>query len=112
MLQCRIWAGLYWPCSLLLISELKSKLAGKEGNFEQLLTLARFEEAKVRGLRDPPERGDSTNKKRGPTIKTTAKGGEASRKSDSPVNPATIATSAGFVVIGLEIVQTVDTTSH
>ena len=26
-----------------LLSELKGKLAGKEGNFEQLLTLARFQ---------------------------------------------------------------------
>ena len=30
----------------------KCKLAGKEGDFEQLLTLARFEEAKVRDLRE------------------------------------------------------------
>ena len=33
-----------------LLPELKSKVAGSEGNFEQLLTKARFEEAKLREL--------------------------------------------------------------
>ena len=36
-----------------LQSELKSKLAGKDGGFEQLLAQARFEEAKIRELRGP-----------------------------------------------------------
>ena len=40
-----------------LLSELKGKLAGKEGNFEQLLTLARFE---IRDLR--PESRCSSDK--------------------------------------------------
>ncbi len=33
-----------------LIPELKRKVAGTEGNFEQLLTKARFEEAKLREI--------------------------------------------------------------
>ena len=40
-----------------LLSELKSKLAGKEGGLEQLLTLARFEEAKIHDLRTASHSG-------------------------------------------------------
>lgn len=57
-----------------LQSALKGKLAGKEGHFEHLLTLARFEEAKLRELRDNEENPKTTRKNTGPLVHTPLKG--------------------------------------
>lgn len=70
--------------------ELKCKLAGKEGAFEQLLTLARFEEAKNRELRESRQNtgAPATPKKNGAQpSKTPAKGGENPRAQDAPASP-------------------------
>lgn len=66
--------------------ELKAKLAGKDVGFEQLLTLARFEEAKIRDLqasnsqsvmRGPPKKGENT------TSRPTPKREDPASNSDS-----------------------------
>ena len=61
-----------------LQSTLKGKLAGKEGQFEQLLTLARFEEAKMRELCPSTA---MPRKNAGPPAHTQAKWGESTRES-------------------------------
>ena len=65
-----------------LVSELK-ELAGKEGNFEQLLTLAMFKEAKARDLWESRrhEETPATSKKNSAT--PAARGSETSRAPDT-----------------------------
>ena len=69
-----------------LVSELKGKLAGKEGNFEQLLTLARFEEAKARDLQESRrhEETPATSKNNSATqARIPARWSETSRAPDT-----------------------------
>lgn len=63
--------------------QLRSKLVGREGHFEQLLTIAKFEEAKIRELHPP-------GKLRNPTglTHTPAKGGEKLTNSTTANSPA------------------------
>ena len=72
-----------------LQTELKSRLAGKEGGFEQMLTLARFEEAKIRDLHTSGHHGGAsgTSKKSGGgTTRTPAGTSEPTQTSDSHVS--------------------------
>ena len=71
--------------------ELKSKLAGKEGGFEQLLTLARFEEAKIRDLRTATHGSGTpgmTRKSASSATRTTTRGSDSTLTSDSPAGQA------------------------
>ena len=72
---------------------LKGKLAGKEGQFEQLLTLARFEEAKMRELCPSTA---MPRKNTGPPAHTQAKGGESTRESARTTDNQTLARDASL----------------
>ena len=66
-----------------LVPELKSKLAGKEGNFEQLLVIAQLEEAKRRDLRTTNQHGGTPATLRrdsGLPGRTTPRGSETPAK--------------------------------
>ena len=68
--------------------ELKGKLAGRDGHFEQLLTIARFEEAKARELQQKEGTPTTPRKNSGPPARTLTKGGEPTRTAENQ-NPGT-----------------------
>ena len=68
--------------------ELKGKLAGRDGHFEQLFTIARFEEAKARELRQKEGTPMTPRKNSGPPARTLTKGGEPTRTTENQ-NPGT-----------------------
>ena len=83
-----------------LCPEIKKKVAGAEGDFNQLLTRARFEEAKLRDLADSSQKSDP--KKSVPTPQSTptpvpARTGNPNRTSSSRFNPCFKCGSPGHI---------------